>query len=72
MTRYERRQYFERLVQLRALYALRGTDDSLAVMPLDAAIAYGTRLLADESGVAEAVGPDGSERLGTAPPGSVS
>ena len=54
------------------MYRLRGTDDSLAVMPLDAAIAYGTRLLADESDVVEAVGPDGPERLGTVPPGSVS
>ena len=30
MTKYERRRFFERLVQLRALYRLRGNDDSVA------------------------------------------
>jgi hypothetical protein len=72
MTRYERRQFFERLVQLRALYRLRGTDDSEAVMPVDAAIEYGEWLLADDAGAGEALGPDRSERLGSMPPGSVS
>ena len=41
MTKYERRQFFERLVQLRALYLLRGDDDSVAEMSIDEAIAYG-------------------------------
>jgi hypothetical protein len=72
MTRYERRQFFERLVQLRALYRLRGPDDSVAVMPIDAAIEYGEFLLTDEPGLAEAVASDRSERLGSMPPGSVS
>ncbi len=72
MTRYERRQFFERLVQLRALYRLRGTDDSVAVIPVDAAIEYGEFLLADDRGLAEALGPDRPERLGSMPPGSVS
>ena len=72
MTRYEKRQYFERLVQLRALYRLRGADDSAAEMSVDAAIAYAEGLLADEPGVTESVGTDRSERLGSVPPGSVS
>ena len=72
MTRYERRQYFERLVQLRALYRLRGADDSVAVMSVDAAIAHAECLLADEPGLAEAFGADLSERLGSVPPGTVS
>ena len=72
MTRYEKRQYFERLVQLRALYRLRGADDSVAVMSVDAAIAYAECLLADEPGVVESAAVDRSERLGSVPPGSVS
>ena len=55
MTNYERRLFFERLVQLRALYRLRGTDDSLAVIPIDEAIAHGERLLADTVVLAEVV-----------------
>jgi hypothetical protein len=72
MTRYERRQYFERLVQLRALYRMRGADDSVAEMSVNAAIAYAECLLADEPGVAGSAGEDRSERLGSVPPGSVS
>jgi hypothetical protein len=72
MTRYERRQFFERLVQLRGLYRLRGQDDSVAEMSVDAAIAYAECLLADEPGVAEGLGSGRSEGLGSAPPGSVS
>ena len=72
MTRYERRRFFERLVQLRALYRLRGTNDSVAVMPVDAAIEYGEFLLADDPGLAQALGPDRLEHLGSMPPGRVS
>jgi hypothetical protein len=61
MTKYERRRFFERLVQLRALYRLRGSDDSVAGMPIDDAIAYGERLLSDTRLLAEALGPDVSE-----------
>ena len=46
MTKYERRQFFERLVQLRALYLLRGYDDSVAELPIDEAIEYGETLMA--------------------------
>ena len=46
MTKYERRRFFERLVQLRALYRLRGNDDSVAEISIDDAIALAERLLA--------------------------
>jgi hypothetical protein len=58
MTKHERRRFFERLVQLRSLYRLRGSDDSLGVMPIDDAIAHGERLLSDEVALAEVVGSD--------------
>jgi hypothetical protein len=45
MTKYERRRFFERLVQLRALYRLRGRDDSVGEMTIDEAITFGERLL---------------------------
>jgi hypothetical protein len=45
MTKYERRQFFDRLVQLRALYRLRGADDSEAELSIAEAIAYGEQLL---------------------------
>jgi len=45
MTKYERRRFFERLVELRALYRLRGSDDSVAAMTIEEAIASGERLL---------------------------
>jgi hypothetical protein len=58
MTKYERRQFFERLVQLRALYRLRGPDDSEAEMPIDEAIAYGEKLMAETPTLAEVMGAD--------------
>ena len=45
MTKYERRQFFDRLVQLRALYRIRGADDSDVEMTVDQAIAYAEELL---------------------------
>jgi len=72
MTRYERRQLFERLVQLRALYRLRGADDLVVEMSVDAAIAYAECLLTDEPGLAGSSAPDRSEGLGSVPPKSVS
>jgi hypothetical protein len=38
MTKWERRQYFERLVQLRALYRLRGADDSTVAISIEDAV----------------------------------
>ena len=61
MTKYERRRFFERLVQLRGLYRLRGSDDSVAGMQIDEAIAYGELLMSDTPALAPVVGPDVSE-----------
>ena len=58
MTKYERRQFFERLVQLRALYRLRGADDSEAELSIDEAIAYGEKLIAETPTLAEVMGAD--------------
>ena len=58
MTKYERRQFFERLVQLRALYLLRGNDDSIAEMPIDEAIAYGEKLMSETPSLADVMGAD--------------
>jgi hypothetical protein len=55
MTKYERRRFFERLVELRALYRLRGSDDSVAVIDIDEAIEHGERLLSDAVALAEVV-----------------
>src|SRR6266516_8038310 len=70
MTSYARSQFFERLVQLRAIYQLRGGDDSLAAMPVGEAIAYGERLMTDTIGLAVVLGPDLSERLESTTPES--
>jgi hypothetical protein len=48
MTRYERRQFFDRLVQLQALYRLRGPDDSTVAITIEAAIADAERRLGEE------------------------
>jgi hypothetical protein len=70
MKKHERRQFFERLVQLRALYRLRGPDDSVSVMPIDEAIGYGERLIRDTAALAEVLGADVPERTGTTTPES--
>ena len=49
MTKYERRQFFERLVQLRSLYALRGADDSTVAISIEDAIELA------EAGMAKAI-----------------
>jgi hypothetical protein len=45
MTKYERRQFFDRLVQLRALYRLRGSDDSTVAISIHDVIALAERLI---------------------------
>ncbi len=45
MTKYERRLFFDRLVQLRALYRLRGSDDSTVAISIDDVIALAERLI---------------------------
>ena len=46
MTRFERRQFFDRLCELRDRYAARSADDSTSVMTIEAAMDYATGLLA--------------------------
>jgi hypothetical protein len=58
MTKYERRRFFERLVELQLLYRLRGEDDSVSEMSIAAAIEYGERLMADNPGPAQVPGPE--------------
>jgi len=66
MTKHERRRYFERLVQLRALYRIRGGDDDEVAMSVDQALAYGEHLLGDQQALAEVLGPDLSARPASA------
>ena len=40
MSRYERTKYFERLVELHLVYAMRGDEDRTSVMTIDEAIAW--------------------------------
>jgi hypothetical protein len=49
MTKWERRQFFDRLVQLRALYRLRGPDDFEAELSITAAIELAEGLMATTS-----------------------
>jgi len=63
MTKHERRRYFERLVQLRALYRIRGGDDIEVGMSIDATIAYAEHLMRDAQALTAALGPDQSARL---------
>jgi hypothetical protein len=58
MTRFERRRFFERLCQLRALYRLRTDDDMTSAISIAATIAYAERLLGDSNALAEALGSD--------------
>jgi len=40
MSRFERSKYFERLVELHLIYAMRGDDDRTSVMTIDAVIEW--------------------------------
>jgi hypothetical protein len=48
MTKYERREFFDRLVELRALYRLRGPDDATVEITIDAAIALAEQGLEEQ------------------------
>ena len=45
MSRYERREYFERLCELRSGYARRGADDTTSVITIEAMIERAIDLL---------------------------
>jgi hypothetical protein len=53
-TRYERRQFFDRLCELRGLYALRGAEDATSVVSIHQAMADAATLF--ESGAAVGMG----------------
>ena len=40
MSRFERTTYFERLVELHLIYAMRGAEDRTSAMSIDEAIAW--------------------------------
>jgi hypothetical protein len=63
MTKWERRQFFEQLVQLRALYGLRGGDDSEGAMTIAEAIAYAEHLLDSSAALDLAIGPLDAEEI---------
>jgi hypothetical protein len=56
MSKFERRQHFEALCQLRALYRLRGDWDATSTISIDELIAYAVRLLEDPDTLAVAIG----------------
>jgi hypothetical protein len=60
MNKYERRQQFEVLCQLRALYRLRGDWDATSTISIDEVVAYAVRLLEEPDTLAVALGIDGS------------
>jgi hypothetical protein len=60
MSKFERRQHFEALCQLRALYRLRGDWDATSTISIDEVIAYAVRLLEEPDTLAEAIGIGGA------------
>ena len=53
MTKYERRQFVDRLVELRALYRLRGPDDATVEITIEAAIALAEQRLEEQHDVVQ-------------------
>jgi hypothetical protein len=60
MSTFERRQQFEALCQLRALYRLRGDWDATSTISIDEVVAYAVRLLEEPDALAVALGIDES------------
>ena len=56
MGTFERRQHFDAICQLRALYRLRGDWDATSTISIDEVIAYAVRLLAEPDTLAVAIG----------------
>jgi len=61
MGTFERRQHFEAICQLRALYRLRGDWDATSTISIDEVIAYAVRLLAEPDTLAVAIGIEGAD-----------
>lgn len=58
MDKFERRQLFEGLCHLRALYRLRGERDATSTISIDDVIAYAERLMDEPDALALAIGTD--------------
>jgi hypothetical protein len=56
MSKFERRQHFEAICQLRALYRLRGDWDATSTISIDEVIAYAVRLLEEPDTLAATIG----------------
>jgi hypothetical protein len=63
MSKFEQRQHFEALCQLRALYRLRGDWDATSTISIDEVIAYAVRLLEEPDVLAVALAMDAVEKV---------
>ena len=63
MNKYERRQQFEALCHLRALYRLRGDWDATSTISIDEAVAYGNHLLEEPDVLAGALAMDAIDKV---------
>jgi hypothetical protein len=63
MSKFERRQHFEALCQLRALYRLRGDWDATSTISIDEVVAYAVRLLEEPDVLAVALAMDAVEKV---------
>lgn len=70
MSKFERRQHFEAICQLRALYRLRGDWDATSTISIDEVIAYAACLLEDPDALATAIGTEGIDDTATPNPDS--
>ncbi len=68
MNKYERRQQFEALCQLRALYRLRGDWDATSTISIDEAVAHGIRLLEEPEVLAVALAMDAVDKVAAPDP----
>jgi hypothetical protein len=68
MNKYERRQQFEALCHLRALYRLRGDWDATSTISIDEAVTYGIRLLEEPDVLAVALATDAVDKVAAPDP----
>jgi hypothetical protein len=68
MSKFERRQHFEAICQLRALYRLRGDWDATSTISIDEVIAYAVRLLEEPDVLAVALAMDAVEKVAAPDP----
>ena len=68
MGTFERRQHFEAICQLRALYRLRGDWDATSTISIGEVIAYAVRLLSEPDTLAVAIGIEGADDVAAPKP----